>query len=114
MSFLILPIEIIINNILTLLPIKDLIEFSKICRSTNEYICIYLKCNNCNIKVKKKEDIYKFKICYECNKLICKECQSFCNNYEYCDNIFCDNCLITELCDECEEYYNDVSNDEDY
>lgn len=114
MPLLVLPIEIIINNLLTLLSIKDLIEFSKVCKSTNEYTCIYLKCNNCNIKSGKKEDIYNFKICYECNNLICKGCQSFCTNYEYCDNIFCDNCLITELCDECEEYYNDVSNDEDY
>lgn len=114
MSFLILPIEIIINNILTLLSIKELMEFSKISRSTNKYVCIYLKCNNCNIKVQKKEDIYIFKICHECNKLICKKCQSFCNNYEYCDNIFCDDCLITELCDECEEYCQNTSSDEDY
>src|SRR5690349_18853926 len=72
MSFLILPIEVIINNILTLFSINDLIEFSKIYRSTNKYVCIYLKCNNCNTKIQKNEDIYGFEIYRECNKLICK------------------------------------------
>lgn len=111
MSFLVLPTEIIINNILTLFSINDLIEFSKICRSTNKYVFIYLKCNNCNTKIQKNEDIYNFEICHECNILICKKCQSKCHN---CLDTYCDNCLVTEECYECEEYLNNSSSDEDY
>jgi hypothetical protein len=114
MSFIVLPIEIIIDKILILLSINDLVEFSKTCISANEYVLIYLKCNNCKSKIQEKQDIYKFKTCHECKKIICKNCQIFCNNYEYCDNIFCENCLVTELCEECEEYLQNTASDEDY
>lgn len=115
MSFLKLPIEIFINDILILLSINDLIEFSRISKTTNEYINVYLKCNNCNMKIKKKKDIYEFKECHECKILICKNCQTACNNYEYCDNTYCEYCLITELCNDCEEFLQNSSNDdEDY
>lgn len=114
MSFIILPIEIILDKILILLSINDLLEFSKTCRSANEYVFIYLKCNNCKYKIQEKQDIYKFKTCRECKKLICRNCQTFCNNYEYCDNIFCEDCLVTEICEECEEYLQNTASDEDY
>lgn len=109
-----LPIEIFLDKILTLLSLNDLVEFSKTCKSVNEYVFIYLKCANCKYKLQEKKDIYKLKTCHECKKIICKNCQTFCNNYEYCDNIFCDDCLVTELCEECEEYLHINSSDEDY
>lgn len=114
MLFIKLPIEIILNKILTFLSMNDLIEFSKTCKYANVTICIYLKCNNCNKKIQNNNDLYIFKKCHDCKKIICKSCQSFCNNYEYCENTFCDNCLILETCDSCEEYFQTDTSGEDY
>jgi hypothetical protein len=112
MPFLILPMEII-NNILILLSVNDLIELFKTCRITNKYIYIYLKCNICNLKIKKKQDIYNFKNCSECKETVCKNCQTFCNNYDFCDNIYCEYCLVTDLCEECYEILKNSSDEED-
>lgn len=114
MSFLILPTEIIVNNILIFLSLNDLIEFSNVCKITNNYFILYIKCNNCNSKIHENKCIYGLKECNKCKNIICKDCQTFCSNYEYCDNIFCDECLITELCSDCEDELQNSSNDEYY
>lgn len=113
MFFLLLPKEII-NNILIFFSLNDLLVFSIVCKITNIHVNTYLKCNNCDTKIYKNNYIYKLKECQECKKIICKDCQNLCNNYEYCGNIFCDDCLITELCSDCEDDLQDISNDEDY
>lgn len=106
-----LPAEIF-TNILKFLSIDDLIELYKTCKITNKYVYINLKCNICNLKINKIKDIYNFKTCHECKEIICKECQSFCG-YEFCDNIYCDYCLVTEICEECDEYLKNSSNEEE-
>lgn len=106
-----LPPEIFIN-ILIHLSIDDLLKLYKTCNNINNFICIYLKCSGCNKKISKYKDIYNFKKCNKCNEIICKNCQNLCKE-ESCNNTYCEYCLVTELCSDCEDYLENSSNEYD-
>lgn len=113
-GFLKIPTEVIIYNLLPLFPIYDLINFFKVCKFTRKCVYTILNCCTCNkqkIDILENTNIYNFSRCYKCNNMICKKCQSECYN---CKENFCDNCLVTELCDGCEEYYYSSNSDGDF
>ncbi len=99
-----IPIELTIKilNFLENPDIENIYNTSIFCRSI---IINNIKCDLCL----NKYDFKSFNNCYHCFKLICKKCQSKCCN---CEDIYCDECLITEECDQCCDYF-DTDDDEE-
>lgn len=80
--------------------IKNIYNVSKFYKSI---IYNNIRCNICRVKYEKT-----FNVCYYCDKLVCKNCQSKCY---ICQDIYCEECLVTEECDQCADYF-DNSEDE--
>lgn len=113
--FKVLPAEII-GRILTYLTIDDLFIFSTACKFLNKCVFIKLKCK-CSSVLQKKQDFFIFRQCYKCKIFLCKNCQLPCNDYNGCENVFCNDCSNNKVCDtcyKCEKYlkYNEFDSDE--